>query len=58
MVYFLLVIVVLLVRALMALFTGDFETIQRIAGSRSGMQEVQEELENLGARPAPTGGDR
>ncbi len=58
MVYFLLVIVLLLVRALMALFTGDIDTIQRIAGSRTSMDEVQEELENIGARIQTTGGNR
>ena len=52
MVYFLLVIVLLLVRALIAFVTGDFDTVQRIAGSRSGMQEVQDELENLGRTAA------
>lgn len=52
MVYFLLVIVLLLVRALIAFVTGDFDTVQRLAGSRSGMQEVQEELESLGRTAA------
>jgi TRAP-type C4-dicarboxylate transport system permease small subunit len=55
MVYFLLVILLLTIRAMMALFTGDIGTIQRIAGSRSSMQEVQEELESLG-RPVQAGG--
>lgn len=58
MVYFLIVIALLLVRALMALVTGDFDTIQRIAGSRSSMEEVQEELESIGARTQTTGGAR
>lgn len=57
MVYFLIVIVLLLVRALIAFVTGDMDTVQRIAGSRSSMQEVQEELESLG-RPASAGSNK
>ncbi len=44
-VYFLLVNALLLVRALTALVTGDIDTVQRIAGSRTALQEVREEIE-------------
>jgi TRAP-type C4-dicarboxylate transport system permease small subunit len=44
--YFLVVIVLLLLRAIWAFVTGDIATVQRIAGSRSSLQEVEEELES------------
>jgi TRAP-type mannitol/chloroaromatic compound transport system permease small subunit len=55
-IYFLVVIVLLLFRACHALVTGDYATIQRIAGSRSGTQDLEEELESLRRRRAETGG--
>lgn len=58
MVYFLLVVVLLLVRALVAFVTGDIDTVQRIAGSRSAMQEIPEVLEGLVQRTPSSGDDR
>ena len=54
-VYFLVVIVLLLFRACYALVTGDIATVRRIAGSRTGQQDLEEELENLRRRNAGTG---
>ena len=52
-VFFFLVIVLLLIRAIIALITGDVATVQRIAGSRTSQQELDEELEELGKRAQP-----
>ena len=52
-VFFFLVIVLLLIRAIIALNTGDVATVQRIAGSRTSQQELDEELEELGKRAQP-----
>jgi len=49
-IYFLMVTVLLLLRASHAFVTGDLATIRRIAGSRSGEQELEEELDSLRRR--------
>lgn len=49
-IYFVAVIVLLLLRACHAFVTGDLATIQRIAGSRTGQQDLDEELESLRKR--------
>lgn len=51
-VYFLAVIVLLLLRACHAFVTGDLATVQRIAGSRTGQQDLEEELDSLRRRGA------
>ncbi|MCB1743891.1 MAG: TRAP transporter small permease [Gammaproteobacteria bacterium] len=56
MVYFLIVIGLLLLRAVLALLGGDLQTVQRIAGSRSATQEVEEELRDTRLR-MDTGGN-
>ena len=48
--YFALVTALLLLRAAHALLTGDVATVQRIAGSRTGQQDLEEELENARRR--------
>jgi TRAP-type mannitol/chloroaromatic compound transport system permease small subunit len=53
-VYFLVVIVLLLLRACHAFVTGDIATVQRIAGSRTGEQDLEEELDSLRRRGAGT----
>lgn len=50
--YFVVVIALLLLRASHAFVTGDIATVQRIAGSRTGQQELDEELESLRRRGA------
>lgn len=49
-IYFLAVAVLLLLRASHAFVTGDIATVQRLAGSRSGQQELEEELDSLRRR--------
>ncbi|MEQ8396270.1 TRAP transporter small permease [Thalassobaculum sp.] len=49
-VYFVVVIVLLLARASHAFVTGDIATVQRIAGSRTGKEDLEEELESLRRR--------
>ncbi len=51
--YFALVTALLLLRACHALITGDIATVQRIAGSRTGQQDLEEELESLRRRAEP-----
>lgn len=53
--YFALVTALLLLRATHALVTGDLATVQRLAGSRTGQQDLAEELESL-RRRAEIGG--
>ncbi len=48
--YFALVVLLLLLRALLALAAGDIATIRRIAGSRTAEQDLEEELQSLHAR--------
>lgn len=55
-VYFVLVIVLLLVRAVQALLTGDIATVQRIAGSRTAVQDLEQELKSLREREASRAG--
>lgn len=55
--YFALVTALLLLRASHALVTGDVATVQRLAGSRTGQQDLEEELESL-RRRAETAEDR
>jgi TRAP-type mannitol/chloroaromatic compound transport system permease small subunit len=55
--YFALVTALLLVRATHALVTGDIATVQRIAGSRTGQQDLEEELESIRRRGGGSGGD-
>jgi TRAP-type mannitol/chloroaromatic compound transport system permease small subunit len=49
-IYFLVVIVLLLLRATHAFVTGDIATVQRIAGSRTGQQDLEDELDSLRRR--------
>lgn len=49
-IYFLVVIVLLLLRATHAFVTGDIATVQRLAGSRTSQQELAEELDSLSRR--------
>lgn len=55
--YFALVTALLLLRATHALVTGDIATVQRLAGSRTGQQDLEEELESL-RRRGELAGDR
>ena len=48
--YFVVVIALLLLRATHAFVTGDIATVQRLAGSRTGKQDLEEELESLRRR--------
>lgn len=49
-IYFLVVIVLLLLRATHAFVTGDIATVQRIAGSRTSQQDLEDELDSLRRR--------
>ena len=51
-IFFVLVVLLLLVRALGLLFAGDYTGVQRLIGSRSATEEVENELEDLKARAA------
>jgi len=53
-IYFVVVIVLLLARAVHAIDTGDLATVQRIAGSRTSQQDLEEELESLHRRGGGT----
>ena len=53
--FFLLVIVLLLVRAVWAFVHGDLATVQRIAGSRAGTQELESELDSMQRRVSDSG---
>ncbi len=56
---FVLIAVLLLGRAMMALIFGDMNTVQRLIGSRTVVQEIDDELRGTehGGRPR-SGGDR
>jgi TRAP-type C4-dicarboxylate transport system permease small subunit len=49
-VFFLLVAILLLVRAVQALLAGDFAAIQRVIGPRSITEELEEEVQQLRER--------
>ena len=57
--WFVVIAVLLLGRAMMALIFGDMDTVQRLIGSRTVVQEIGDELRGLehGGRP-PSGGAR
>jgi TRAP-type mannitol/chloroaromatic compound transport system permease small subunit len=57
-VYFVLVVFLLLLRSAIALVAGDLGVVQRIAGSRTAAQELEEELRSLHGRTAEDAGDR
>lgn len=56
-VYFVLVLVLLLVRAGFALVTGDIAGVRRVAGSRTAAQELESEIEALRHRADGAGGE-
>ena len=57
--WFVVIAVLLLGRAMMALMFGDMNTVQRLIGSRTVVQEIDDELRGLehGDRPS-SGGER
>jgi TRAP-type C4-dicarboxylate transport system permease small subunit len=57
-VYFALVVLLLLLRSTLALLVGDLAGVQRIAGSRTAAQELEEELQLRHERVVEDTGDR
>ncbi len=57
--WFVVIAVLLLGRAMMALILGDMNTVQRLIGSRTVVQEIDDELRGLEHGDGPTsGGER
>ena len=54
---FMLVAVLLLARAFMALLNGEPAVVQRLIGSRTVAQEIEEELKDVAQRRSSTAGD-